>query len=1000
MHHAGSGRRLRAEVRARADVTSSPPLTAPPLEDPPASSADRDAARARGSLAFLVAGLAVVGLLVVSTGTLRGWLMAATSLAAAVAGGVAARRDGRRGSPVSFLFLGAAFLVPANVLWYPARLRWDLDLGSPSVTDALFLAGYLAFVVGLIRLVRLRGSEDRRLQLLDSLIISVGLGVLAWVIIISPYMREDAMSSAAKATAVSYPVLDLVLLGAVIRLLVQGRISSIGDRLLTMWVGIQLAADLTYTVTSLRGAFSFLDNSPPLYALSYVLLGAALLHPSALRVERRTSTIRPVSVFRRLTMVATAALIAPAVLIVLGVRGESGDVPIVALLSAVMFGLVILRIGILMVDVQEHRRIQEQLRESIVEERRRVSENRELLMSLRERQALSDRLFRIQRKISTRAPLQDVLDAITAGAAELLRDEVVGLRLVDPKDPDFMQMVSLVGVPAEVEPQLRRLRVGDGVGGRAVAENRLCIQEAYDRWEGAVAPLASFGARAAMGTPVHLEGHPIGSLAVASLRDARAYSMAEQEILIAFAEHVSLALNDARTVQVMNEALDQALEQAMHDNLTGLPNRACFYDRTEQALRTARREATSTAVLLFDLDRFKEINDTLGHRYGDRVLREIGPRIRGVLRESDTLARLGGDEFCVLLPEVVDEAAAAEVAQRIIAALEEPFEIDGMLLAIEASCGITVAPGHGDTADLLLQRADVAMYVAKTSHADIVAYHHDLDVNTPDRLALLGELRVAIATDQLVLHFQPQASLDHGAVEGFEALVRWEHPRLGFLGPDQFVPIAEDTGLIKPLTAWVLDAALAQLREWLDDDDLDLPEDFSVSINLSTRSLLDESFHDEVVCALERAGVPANRVVFEVTETTIMADPARAHRLLTDLAAIGVRFAIDDFGTGYSSLASLKVLPVHLLKIDKSFVLQMHEVANDATIVRSVIELGRTLGLRTVAEGVEVPEVWAQLGALGCDSAQGYLLARPMAPAQVRTWMRARAAATAACVVG
>ena len=344
----------------------------------------------------------------------------------------------------------------------------------------------------------------------------------------------------------------------------------------------------------------------------------------------------------------------------------------------------------------------------------------------------------------------------------------------------------------------------------------------------------------------------------------------------------------------------------------------------------------------------------------------------------------------MLLPGVADVTAAVEVAHRITRALEDPFEIDGMNLVVEASCGVAVAPSHGDTADLLLQRSDVAMYVSKTTHVSVVAYEDRLDRNTPDRLALLGDLRTAIATDQLVLHYQPQADVSTGRIEGVEALVRWDHPRLGIVGPDEFIPIVEDTGLIRPLTTWVLDAALDQLRRWLDDPALDVGPDLSMAVNLSARSLLDDSIRDEVVIALERFQIPPHQLVLEVTETAIMADPGRAHRVLASLAAVGVRFAIDDFGTGYSSLASLKTLPVHHLKIDKSFVRYMHEDTDDAIIVRSVIDLGHTLGLRTIAEGVERAEVWDQLAALGCDAAQGYLLAAAMPPARLASWLTER----------
>jgi len=625
---------------------------------------------------------------------------------------------------------------------------------------------------------------------------------------------------------------------------------------------------------------------------------------------------------------------------------------------------------------------------TLAAERRQAEENAHLVASLRERRGLLEKLSRIQRKISARAPLDEVLHTIAEGAADLLGDDVVGLRLIDDRDPNVMVMVASIGVSPELRDQLARLPVGAGVGGRAIAENRLCIAESYQAYEGAINAFSLDGLQSAMAAPVHLEGMAAGSLVVASHREGRAYSEAERDILIAFAEHVSLALNDARTVEAMNNALDDAMRQALHDELTGLPNRACFYDRAEQALRNSARDGTNTAVLLFDLDRFKEINDTLGHKYGDRVLREIGPRIRSVLRSADTLARLGGDEFCVLLPRVDGVGSAIDIAHRVVETLEAPFEIDGMMLVVEASCGIATAPNNGDNADILLQRADVAMYVAKNSHGSIVAYNDGLDVNTPARLALLGELRTAITENELELYYQPQAVLASGEVRAVEALVRWKHPTRGLFPPNQFIPMAEHTALIKPLTTWVLNDALRTRRRWLDETDLELPGELLVAINLSTRSLLDDAFPSEVLAALERWDVPPQLLQLEITESGIMADPPRARRLLRELAAVGVTVSIDDFGTGYSSLAYLKNLPVNQLKIDQSFVSQMREDPNDAIIVRSVIDLGRNLGLETVAEGVENHDTWDELSRLGCDSAQGYYLARPMTADAFVAWLR------------
>ncbi|MGO8873796.1 MAG: putative bifunctional diguanylate cyclase/phosphodiesterase [Acidimicrobiales bacterium] len=428
--------------------------------------------------------------------------------------------------------------------------------------------------------------------------------------------------------------------------------------------------------------------------------------------------------------------------------------------------------------------------------------------------------------------------------------------------------------------------------------------------------------------------------------------------------------------------------QALHDMLTGLPNRSFFYDRTEDALERTAVGGSSCAVMLFDLDRFKEINDTMGHRYGDRVLTEVGPRVQAVLRGADVLARLGGDEFCVLLSQVASEADAVRVAQRIVAMLEMPFDVDGTILGIEASCGIAMAPPDGGSADLLLQQADVAMYVAKEAQGSVVVYTDELNVNTPERLALLGDLRNAVLRTEFVLHYQPKASMRTGEVLGAEALIRWEHPMLGLLGPDTFIPEAERTGLIEPMTHWVLDDALSECRHWLDNRDPDDRAELSVAVNLSARSLLDASLVDVVRGALDRWGVPAHLLDLEITETILMTDPPRARRVLTELAEMGVTLSIDDFGTGYSSLAYLRDLPVHELKIDRAFVQDMGTDSDEAVIVRAVVDLAGNLGLQTVAEGVEDRATWEQLSELGCDAAQGYHLARPMPAERFRSWLR------------
>jgi diguanylate cyclase (GGDEF)-like protein len=385
-----------------------------------------------------------------------------------------------------------------------------------------------------------------------------------------------------------------------------------------------------------------------------------------------------------------------------------------------------------------------------------------------------------------------------------------------------------------------------------------------------------------------------------------------------------------------------------------------------------------------DLDRFKEVNDTFGHHYGDLLLRQAGERLQCALRGADTLARLGGDEFAVLLP-VSDEADAADVAKRLLQTLEEPFAIEGHNLDIGASIGIAVCPDHAGDADTLLQRADVAMYVAKRSGTGYAVYTSDQDQHSPNRLSLAGELRHAIEQDQLVLYYQPKLDLSTREVVGVEALVRWQHPGQGLVLPDQFIPLAEQSGLIHPLAEWVLGEAARQYHQWRSAG-FDLP----VAVNLSMRNLHDPRLSHTIAHLLATWNLTAAALHLEITESSLMADPDRALAVLGRLRELGLSIAIDDFGTGYSSLAYLKRLPVAELKLDRSFVRDMASDHRDRAIVRSTVELAHNLGLRVVAEGVEDRASQELLALLGCDQAQGYYISRPLPAADLTDWLRDR----------
>ena len=426
----------------------------------------------------------------------------------------------------------------------------------------------------------------------------------------------------------------------------------------------------------------------------------------------------------------------------------------------------------------------------------------------------------------------------------------------------------------------------------------------------------------------------------------------------------------------------QLEHQALHDALTGLPNRTLLRDRLEHAVDLAWRSEQPMALLLLDLDRFKTINDTLGHYVGDLLLRDVAARLAAAMRRSDTVVRLGGDEFAMLLPAVTELARAKEVSRRVLASLTDPFQVEGLSLEVGASIGIAMFPEHAQDPDALLQCADVAMYAAKEEGNDIAVYDQGRDQNSVRYLTLTGELRQAIENNQLSLHFQPKIDLSTMRVIGAEALSRWHHPDHGFIPPDEFILHAEQTGLIGPLTHWVFTTALAQLKDWQDRG-----HDLSLAINISARNLHDEGLPDLITRLLSDWQVGLDRLTLEITESAIMSDPEASLRVVKRLHSLGVRLAVDDFGTGHSSLSYLKSLTLDELKIDKSFVMHMEEDDNDAVIVRSTIDLAHNLGLKVVAEGIECVQHARILKSLDCDVGQGYWISRPLSAEDFDAWL-------------
>jgi diguanylate cyclase (GGDEF)-like protein len=432
----------------------------------------------------------------------------------------------------------------------------------------------------------------------------------------------------------------------------------------------------------------------------------------------------------------------------------------------------------------------------------------------------------------------------------------------------------------------------------------------------------------------------------------------------------------------LKELYDSLESLAFTDPLTKLPNRTLFHERLQQAIEEAKRDYRPFALLLMDLDRFKDINDTLGHQVGDLLLQQVAARLRSKLRDIDTVARMGGDEFAILLPAVSDKHATM-AARMLLQALRAPFRIEEQSLDIGASIGIALYPDHGVDANILIQRADVAMYSAKHANSGHALYDNKLDQHNPTRLALLGELRHAVEQEQFVLYYQPKVNLKTFQVTGVEALVRWNHPREDLLLPDTFIPLLEQTGMIRSLTPWVLNESLRQ-GQMLQDKGIPI----TISMNLSVRDLQDPYLADAFAEQLAALQISPRWLELEITESAVMTEPERALEVLTRLSSMGLRIAIDDFGTGYSSLSYLKKLPVNTIKIDKSFVIGMVRDENDAAIVRTSVDLAHNLKLEVVAEGVENEETLNRLGELGCDTAQGHFISRPLSAEELAVWLK------------
>jgi len=600
-----------------------------------------------------------------------------------------------------------------------------------------------------------------------------------------------------------------------------------------------------------------------------------------------------------------------------------------------------------------------------------------VLVSLRTHRSLSERhrdlgqLYKLTSTAGDALVDRSALLVLLDHARDLLRAERAWIYL---GDGDNLQQISMsaAGASAGDAPE-GAVELADAA---ALAGEPLHVRESdaeHQRW------LTAAQAHELLAAPLTGSSGPVGTLVVADRSgDVRGFLGADAQLLATVANHVSALLENLRLVDRLRQSARDSERQSLHDSLTGLPNRALFMRELEAAVASG----SPAAVLLLDLDRFKEVNDTLGHHNGDLLLQQVGTRLRGALRRGDLVARLGGDEFAVLLPDIEGATGAVHVGRGIVDLLEQPFSIGDMCVDVGASIGVAVAPRDGDDPDTLMRRADVAMYTAKAEQSGVEKYAADRDAYSADRLSLVADLRLAIHQGALEVHYQPQVDLVDGSLLGVEALVRWPHPTRGMVQPNDFIGVAEHTGLIHSLTAFVLEQALISSRRWRRDGHA-----MRVSVNLSARSLLDPTLTEDVARLLKEYDVPVGGLCLEVTESSVMADPRRTVATLEALAALGVTIALDDFGTGHSSLAYVKRLPVGEIKVDRSFVSSMIDDHTDDAIVRTILELARNLDIPVVAEGVEDVATSNRLRAMGCPTAQGYLFAKPLSETQLEAWL-------------
>ncbi len=960
-----------------------------------------------------------------------------------------------------WLFAAGQFLFLSGDLYtysYPKLL--GADVGFPSIGDGLYLFVYPVLMAGLLILIRRRSPRPDRAALIDALILTIGIGLLSWVFLIAPNVHLENLSLLANAVSVAYPLGDVLLLAAAIRLAVDGGKRSPAFWLLVSSIVCLLATDSAYNYALLKDTYNHQLIYDAGWIFYYLLWGAAALHPSMRSLEEPAADSRTPLTPLRLTLLGAACLIAPGIRLAQSLGNPDLLVLIVA--SAVLFLLVVVRMAGL---VRQEARV-------VSRERALRGAGVELVAAAGHDQVATAAISAVHRLLGAEPPVRLVLIAQNQAVVEASSDGATGglvgdgtrdwlsngsgsLRVLHSDPPAYVRgdlrlpegqttMVAPLTVRGDVRgalvvssPESVTRDLADALGALATqvslavegaslaadlhrrqgeARFRSLVAHASDLitvldGEGIVTYQSPsiervLGYRShevegrrfdrllvesdrpllaqliALDGPGEAEGHTIECSVLH--RDGTPLTFEVQHTDLLHDEHVHGIVLNSRDVSERKAFEEQLAHQAFHDPVTKLANRALFSDRVEHALMRSTRGIPEIAVMFIDLDDFKTVNDSLGHTAGDEVLQEVGRRLKIAVRPTDTVARFGGDEFAVLLDGVDGSADAADAASRILRALELPIEIDGKNVVPRASVGICLVGEDLETPEAteLLRNADVAMYMAKRdSKGSYRVFEPTMHERVVERLELRSDLQHALSLDQLELHYQPVVRLSGREILGVEALVRWNHPTRGTIPPIQFIPVAEETGLIIPMGRWILETACyegVRLQERFARD-----EPLTMSVNLSVRQLQSETLVTDVRSALSLTGLPASSLVLEITESLMLSDTDFAMQQLHDLKGLGIRLAMDDFGTGYSSLSYLSRFPVDILKMDRSFV----GSEDNEALTSAIIALGTSLSLEVVAEGIELAEQANSLEELGCELGQGYLFARPMDAAALSNFL-------------